>query len=287
MKRLLTSAFCLLTSHFVFAQLPDCDVWLLDIKDSAGQVSFKNPVNITNRKGYDNQPAFSPDGKYLLYTSQKDSAGQTDIFRYDMKSKAITQFTKTATSEYSPTFMADGKNISVVMVEKDSVQRVWKFPLAGGEPTCIMPKIKDIGYHTWINKDSMAVFVLTKPSFTIQIFNIAIQKPALVADSIGRCMRMRNGKLWFTTKSSAFNNVFELSFGNKQATMVGIIETEDYCFYGKNDVWSISDNAIVSGFMTGKEGATELENLSKFGITKPTRITISPDGKKLAVVSNK
>ena len=109
----------------------------------------------------------------------------------------------------------------------------------------------------------------------------------LVADSVGRCMRMKNGNLWFTTKSGRFNNVFELSFKTKVATLLGMQESEDYCFYNKNDVWSISDNSVVSGFMNTALGAAEIADLSKFGITKPSRITVSPDGKKLAVVSNK
>lgn len=286
MKRLLTFAFCLLP-FALFCQVPDSDIFLLDIKDSAGQISFHNPVNITKRKGYDNQPAFSPDGKYLLYSSQRDSGGQTDIYKYNLKAKTTSQFTKTPTSEYSPTFMADGKNISVVMVEKDSAQRVWKFPLAGGAPICVMPNVKEVGYHAWINKDSMAAFILTKPSFTLQVFNISVQKPSLVADSIGRCMRMKGGKLWFTTKAGPFNNVFELSFRTRQATLLGIIESEDYLFYTNGDIWSLSDTSVVSGFMTDKNGAAEIADLSKFGISKPARITVSPDGKKLAVVSVK
>lgn len=287
MKGAVLIVYCLLSTVYCFSQLPDCDVWMLDIKDSSGQISFHNAVNITNRKGYDNQPVFSPDGKYILYSSQKDSAGPTDILKYDLKTKVISQFAKTATSEYSPTFTPDGKSISVVMVEGDSTQRLWKFPLAGGEPTCIMKNVAPVGYHTWINKDSVALFILTKPSFTLQIFNIALQKPALVADSVGRCMRMKGRKLLFTTKSGRFNNVFELSFANKQATLIGMQESEDYCFYKEKQIWSVSENSIVSGFMDSKDGAAEIVDLAKFGITKPTRITISPDGKKLTVVSNK
>jgi len=183
--------------------------------------------------------------------------------------------------------MPDGKNISVVMVEKDSAQRLWKFPLTGGEPTCIMKKVDSIGYHCWINKDSIAVFVLTKPSFTLQIVNINSQKIKVIADSIGRCMRMRDGNLWYTTKAGHFNNVYEYSLKSKTPYIKGMIESEDYCFYGKYEIWSLSDNSIVSGYMNSKAGATEIVNLEKFGIIKPTRITISPDGKKLAVVSNK
>ena len=287
MKWLFTFAFCLLPFVFLLAQLPDCDIWLLDIKDSAGQVSFHNPVNITNRKGYDNQPVFSPDGKYILYSSQRDSGGSTDIYKYDLKTKTISQFTKTPASEYSPTFMPDGKNISVVMVEKDSTQRLWKFPLSSGEPICIIDKIKEIGYHCWINKDSVAVFVLTKPAFTLQIVDIHTQKTFAVADSIGRCLRMRDGNLRFTTKAGHFQNLYEYSLKSKTAYIKGMIESEDYFFRGKYEVWSVSDNAIITGFMNSKLGASEILNAEIFGITKPTRITISPDGKKLAVVSNK
>lgn len=287
MKFILTSAFCLLTPY-LFCQLPDCDIWLLDIKDSAGQISFHNPKNITNRRGYDNQPAFSPDGKFMLYSFQKDSAGQTDIYKYDFKTNKHYPFRETASSEYSPTFTPDGKHVSVVMVEKDSTQRLWQFPLTGGgEPTCVMKNIAPVGYHTWINKDSVALFILTKPSFTLQIFNIALQKPALVADSVGRCMRMKGRKLWFTTRSGRFNRVFEISFHDKRATLLGMQESEDYCFYKENQVWSLSENSIVSGFMDSKEGAAEIADLAKFGITKPSRLTVSPDGKKLAVVSTK
>ncbi|MBI3501804.1 MAG: PD40 domain-containing protein [Bacteroidetes bacterium] len=287
MKHLYLFACCLLQTAYCFSQLPDCDIWLLDIKDSAGQISFHNPVNITNRKGYDNQPAFSPDGKYILFSSQKDSGGPTDIYKYDLTTKQITQFTKTPTSEYSPTFMSDGKNISVVMVEKDSTQRLWKFPLVGGEPICIMDKEKEIGYHCWINTDSVAINVLTKPAFTLQIANIHTQKTSVIADSIGRCMKMRDGNLWYTTKAGHFNNVYEYSPKSKTSYIKGMTESEDFLLRGKFEIWSLSDNSIVSGYMNSKAGATEIINLEKFGITKPARITLSPDGKKLAVVSVK
>ena len=298
MKFKFTSTLLPLTSYFCFSQLPDCDIWLLNIKDSAGKISFSNPENITKRKGYDNQPAFSPDGKYILYSSQRDSGGSTDIYKYDFKTKVISQFTKIPKSEYSPTFMSDGGHISAVVVEKDSTQRLWSFQLFPvGKPSdkksielrypyCIMQNVKEIGYHCWINKDSVALNVLTKPAFTLQIANIHTQKTFVVADSIGRCMKMRDGNLWYTTQAGHFQNVFEFSPKSKTSYIKGMIESEDYCFY-KNELWSCSDNTIVSGYMNSKLGATEVVNLEQFGITKPTRIAVSPDGKKLSVVSNK
>lgn len=305
MKLLLTSVISLLTSYISFAQLPDCDIWLLDIKDSAGQVSFHNPVNITNRKGYDNQPAFSIDSKYILYSSQKDSGGPTDIYQYRIKGETTkifnTTYQLTKNSKYSPTFMPGGLYVSAVVVEKDSTQRLWSYDLYPigrslpqdkqsielRHPNLLMENVKEIGYHCWINKDSVALYILTKPAFTLQIVNIHTQKKTVIADSIGRCMRMRNGNLWYTTKAGHFWNVYEYSFKSKTSFIKGMIESEDFCFFGKHEIWSLSDNTIITGFMNSKLGASEILNTEVFGITKPTRITISPDGKKLAVVSNK
>lgn len=274
---------------YCFSQLPDCDIWLLDIKDSAGKISFSNPQNITYRKefGYDNQPAFSPDGKYILYSSQRDSGGATDIYRYDLMTKQTTQFTKTPTSEYSPAFMPDGKSVSVVMVEKDSAQRLWKFSLTGSEQVCIMKNVDSIGYYCWLNKDSIAIFVLTKPAFTLQIANIHTQKTFVIADSIGRCLKMRDGNLWYTTKAGHFWNVYEYSPKSGKSYIKGMIGSEDFFLRGKYEIWSMSDNSIFSGYMNSKLGATEIVNPWSLGILKATRIAISPDGKKLAVVSNK
>ncbi len=293
MKTTSTFLFIFITSY-LFAQLPNTDIWILDIVDSAGRVSLRNPINLTNRTGYDNQPAFSPDGSYLLYTSQPTGETQTDIYRCDFKTKTTSQITKTTTSEYSPTFMSDKKSFSVVMVEKDSAQRLWKYPLTGGEAVCIAKNISAVGYHSWMNKDSLAVFVLTKPSFTLQLFNIASQKPTTIADSIGRCMRMKDGLLWYTTKAGHFQNVYSYSFNSKKDSLQGVIESEDYAFYkrktgvvGREEIWSFSDSSILYGFMSTSGGAHEVSDLSVYGITKPTRITISPDGKKLAIVSNK
>jgi len=288
---MVTSVFCLLASY-VFSQLPESDIWLLDIRDSAGAVSLSNPVNITDRKGYDNQPAFSPDGKYILYTSHAPGSLQTDIYKYDLKTKTSVPFVQTPTSEYSATFMPDGKNVSVVMVEKDSVQRLWKFPLTGGpdgqagKPSCIMTNVKEIGYHCWINKDSVAVFVLTKPAFTLQLADITTQQATVIADSIGRCMRVKDHTLWYTTKAGIVNNVFEYHARSNKSVFKGAIESEDYCFY-KKDIWSCSGNTIVVGYMNSLVGAVEIANLEPYGITKIARITISPDGKKIAVVSTK
>ncbi|MEO1254394.1 MAG: steroid delta-isomerase, partial [Bacteroidota bacterium] len=64
----LISILVFASSYFLLAQ-PNTEVYLFDISyDKRGlPQSVKNPINISQNEGYDNQPAFWPDGKSILY----------------------------------------------------------------------------------------------------------------------------------------------------------------------------------------------------------------------------
>jgi hypothetical protein len=281
-----------------FAQLPNTDMWLLDLKDDHGKITFSNPVNITNREGYDNQPAFSPDGKHILFSSVREGV-QSDIYKYDIATKQTTQFTKTEESEYSPTFMPGGKFISSVRVEKDSTQRLWKFPINGGEPSLVMKGIKNIGYHCWINKDSVALFILPEP-FTLQIANINTEKTKVVEDSIGRCTQLITGRNAFsyTTKDTtkhAFIHQFKLDTKPSKTNFDRIIKSfkiqntsEDYIWYSNNTLITGSGSELYKACVDCYDPAWKMiQDLKAFGIEKIGRIAISPDKKKIALVTTK
>src|SRR5438067_362841 len=122
---------------------PSTDIFVAPLVVRGDRVEVGTPVNVTRRFGYDNQPAFSPDGRRLYYTSVRDSApapSQADIWQYDFASQRSTRVTATSESEYSATPTPDGHAISVVRVERDSTQRLWRFPLdasgaVSGAPT--------------------------------------------------------------------------------------------------------------------------------------------------------
>ena len=53
------------------AGAPSTDVYVGDL-GAAGALTVGNLRNVTDREGYDNQPAFLPDGTGILYTSGRD-----------------------------------------------------------------------------------------------------------------------------------------------------------------------------------------------------------------------
>ncbi len=188
------------------------------------------------------------------------------------------------------------------MVEKDSAQRLWKVPIKGGEPTCIMKRVDSIGYHCWINKDSVALFILTNPS-TLQITDINIQKPVVIAQNIGRCMQRVPSerytgweRAWvFTEKNS--NN--ELKLKSLYYAKKSKLKTAEWCSVcnmpphvedfaiSKLGVFSAVGSRVFSLQDDSKKLWGEIFDLAVFDIGNITRLVVSPDGKKLAVVSNK
>lgn len=280
------------------AQLPDTDIWLLDILNNHGDITFGNPVNITNRVGYDNQPAFSPDGKFILFSSVREGL-QSDIYRYDIDSKKTTQVTKTEESEYSPTFMPDGKNMSVVRVERDSTQRLWKFPLAGGEPSLVLTKIKNVGYHCWIDNNRVALFILPEP-FTLQIADVNSEALQLIDDSIGRCTQLvpNQNAVSYTKKDKEKKstilhvNLDKTGKMNDLDVYMKNFKTpelsEDYVWLSPRTLLSGNGSELVMACIACRQdGWKVLMDLKPVGIEKIGRIVLSPDRKRIALVTTK
>ena len=66
----------------------------LDLRDGGFAVS--DLKNISSHPGYDNQPAFTSDGRSVLFTSVREDA-QADIYRYDVAARTIARVTTTRT----------------------------------------------------------------------------------------------------------------------------------------------------------------------------------------------
>jgi dipeptidyl aminopeptidase/acylaminoacyl peptidase len=171
---------------------PSTDIFLVELLKRGGQLALSAPVNLTFRPGYDNQPSFTPDGKSILFTSQRENE-QTDIYRFDLAARQTTRISNTSESEYSPTVTPDGKSFSVIRVEADKTQRLWQFPLAGGTPALVLTNIKPVGYHVWLDANTLALFVLGQPN-TLQLVDVKTEKAEVLAQSIGRALHRLPGQ---------------------------------------------------------------------------------------------
>ncbi|PYP85443.1 MAG: hypothetical protein DMF61_16420 [Blastocatellia bacterium AA13] len=265
---------------------PSTDIFVVDIVDRA-KLKFGLPRNITRREGYDNQPEFIDGGRGLLFTSIRED-GQADIYRYDFPGGAITRLISTSESEYSPTLTPDGKHFSVIRVEADKSQRLWRFPLAGGAPELILKEIKPVGYHLWLDEHSLLLFILGRPN-TLQIADATTQKAELIASDAGRCFRWMPGhKLVSFVQKKSDQESWINSLDIKTREIKPLVKT----IQGSEDFAWLSDGSLLMGkgskLYSWRAGETEWREVGDFsaaGLTAITRLAISPAGNQLAIVA--
>lgn len=266
---------------------PASDIFIIDLK-SNGKLKVGQPIKITSEAGYNNQPSFLPDGQGILYTSIKDK--QADIYRYDIRSGATTQITNTPESEFSPTLMPDGKSISVVRVEADGTQRLWRFPLAGGGPSLILETIKPVGYHLWIDDHTLALFILGKPN-TLQLADVRTGKAEFIIDNPGRILRRipHEDKFSFVHKVSDQEWLIKSCDLRAKAVMT-IIKTfpgiEDYAWTPRGVLLMARDSKLFSR-KKSDWAWVEIGDFSNAGLRNITRIAVSPKGNRISVVARR
>ncbi len=269
--------------------IPDTDIFLVEIKETEGKIEFGNPINITQRIGYDNQPSFLPDGKSIFYTSIRED-NQADIYRYDIENKITTRITQTSESEYSPITMADGKHFSVVRVESDDkTQRLWKFPIDGNKPCLILEKVIDVGYYTWYDPNTLALFIVAEPN-TLQIATLTDNTTKTIIGDIGRALHKIPGY----NAISFVHKISDTSWVLKQLNMnTGEISTiistlpgsEDCTWTLDGKLWMGNNKKLYQYDPKIDKNWQEIADFSSTEIKILGRLAINPQGNWLAIVS--
>jgi hypothetical protein len=270
---------------------PTNDIFLFSVTWKARRASLSGLQRVTNRREYDNQPAFWPGTDEILYASLQDK-GQTDVMAYNMKTRNTRRITKTPESEFSPTVLPDGSGLSVVRVERDNTQRLWRIPLLPkpGKPTVLFPKLKPVGYHAWGDAANLAFFILGKPH-TLQVANLKTQKALPIAGTIGRSITKIPGE-------RAYGFVHKLAEGQwwiKRLDMDSLMVSM-LCrtFPGSEDIaWARQQGVILMAKGSRIYQRDPRDKASKWslvadlkakGVRGITRMVFNGDDSKLAIV---
>lgn len=279
------------------APAPATDIWLARLTPA----SIEQPINITNRPGYDNQPSFTPDGKGLLFTrgeagTDGGAPAQTDIYLYDFtsRSSAPARITSTPESEYSPAVTPDGQGISVIRVHagpatmpgQQGIQRLWRFMRDGQNPTLILPNVQPVGYHAWGPDNLLALYVLGKPN-TLQVADSRTGSARIVAENIGRSMHRIPGRDTISVLHREGNTRTIKELNLKTRTLTPIVKALEST---EGDYAWTPDGAILMS--DGKElkrwhggDWTRFADLQALGLAGASRLAVSPDGRWLAIVT--
>jgi hypothetical protein len=308
MSNLLKSLLAIALTVQAASPPADTEVYLAPLTVKGRSVEIGPPVNISNSPGYDNQPSFTPDGSAVLFTSVRGqqkpdpanaAATGSEIYRYDIGQGRLSQVTHTAESEYSPTVTPDGRHISVIRVEADGTQRLWRFAIDGTTPEVLLRDVKPVGYHAWAGEKVLALFVLGQQGqpATLQIADSATGQAQIAATGIGRSIqRMPGGGVSFVSRGTAAAGqkppltISELNPATRQvAPLVNVPP-------GAADVdtaWTPDGLLLVSvqgqlfGWRKGEAALSPAADLAAIGLRSASRIAVSPKGDRIAIVATK
>jgi len=279
-------AIVLLQFSFLNAQLPETDLWLIKLNTKeVGKA--ESAVNINNRAGYDNQPAFSKNGKQIYFTSIHEDK-QADIYTYQLKSKKTIQLTKTKESEYSPNETPYENSLSVVTVLKDSSQIIQLLDLKSftvvGSP---ISHIDSIGYYHFLNADTILYYKLTQPH-SLRYFVVSTKQDGFLGEHPCRTFKAINrSQFVYGVKDSASTAYFIYDVRLQKASLYAHINgiNEDMIWHPVYGLL-ISDKATILRYNEKTKQWMVLYDLSAFGIKKITRFCFDAKNNYLVVVNN-
>lgn len=254
----------------------ETEVYLLDLTQDN-----PSPINISLNTGYDNQPSFW-DNDHLLYTRTR--AGQTDIVRYKLNSKKTEWLCDTAEgSEYSPLRIPESEAFSAIRLDTTGLQRLYRYT-EDGKNELIFSPLK-IGYHHWVFATTLLCTVLVEDHMNLMLVQ-PNSSNKLIAEKVGRSLHHipKTAQLSFIQQKEGKSVLSSFTINNRHIQPLLTLPE------GVQDVTWLPTGTLIFGqgnslFQWDPNTSTGIQVWKKLtGINKISRLAISPDGKRLALV---
>lgn len=262
---------------------PGTDIHIADLRIATGRLTVGDAVNLTARPGYDNQPAFTPDGGALWYSSI-GVEGQADVCRIELPAGPPKCVATTPESEYSPTPMPGG-GISVVRVERDSTQRLWKLSETG-QWSLVLREVRPVGYHAWVDADRVLVFLLGNPA-TLAVADRRDESARPAARNVGRSLHRIPGttSLSFPQRVDTLWWVSRLDPATLGVTPVApaLLGVQDHAWLPDGTLLQARGNRLYR-WTPGVPGWELIRVFTEPGLATISRLAVSPRGDRLALV---
>lgn len=263
------------------------EILLFDLKVKKNKITLSNPANVTNHKGYDNQPSFHTDEPILYYSSFNEE-GRADIISYNYKTKETVAVTNTSEREYSPTLTPDKTSLSCIIQRDNGAQDLGKYPLDGGEPSVIINNMI-VGYHAWADNSHVALFILGEPH-TLHYLRLPTKEDTVLAKNIGRSLHKIPGQRAISFIQKTDGTDWQVKKLESETMTITTLATT---LPGREDIAWTADGKVISSdgtkvyFLDPSKGKTWTEVAIQSGgelLKGVTRLSVNSRGDKLAVV---
>lgn len=283
--------FFLLFSISTFAQMPDTEIFVFDIQSINNSISFSNARNISINPGYDNQPFFY-DNNTIIYAGMRDK--ETDINQFEVDRSRHSWISNTeAGSEFSPQRIPGSNDIAAVRLDTTGLQLLYKYNYETGKPSVILPDTK-VGYFAFYDPNNILAAVLNGSSLDLILYDLTARTSKKIISDAGRSIQKvpKSNSMSYTIKNEENNfDIYLLDISGDEPTSYFVSElpdgTQDFTWLDEYRILAFQGSDLYLFDTFGGEAWVKLADFSKYGITDITRLSVNPDGTKLALVGTK
>lgn len=263
------------------------EVYLANINTSENKVEISNFINISNDPGYDSQPSFQSDNLILF---AGNNGGQTDIAQYHIRFKKKFWYHKgSASSQYSPQRIPESQHVLSVHLDSTGRQRLFQHHLTTAEYTEAHPELR-IAYFVMYNPEVLVGSVLGEHGLDMVVANLKTKAVDTLFNGAGRSFHKvpkAKGVSYTLLNEEGNYDVYQLDMDTFESFFVAQlpIGIQDHIWLNETSLLLGSGDKLFLYDLFGEGEWQEVADLSQHGITEITRLALSPDGKKLALVA--
>lgn len=266
------------------------EIYLFDLVKTEDNYVLKNPVNISNNKGFDNQPSFTEDGRAILFSSVRK--GQMDIAQYEIFDDNRTWLTDTEANEFSPqSYPKKKKNFTAVRQETDGTQLLYKYSYKGKEPKVLIPNLK-VGYYLWLNSKSLVSFVIGDIE-TLQVSDFKNKIKYPIQKNIGRSLQkipysmdIGSGLFSFISKDHEEPEIYAINPKTSDTKYLAdpLPDSEDLTWTSDGTILMGNEDKVYKLKPGEDKNWSPIIIESDLPLKNITRLMVSPNGTKIAIV---
>ncbi len=279
----------LFVTGFIFAQ-PSTEVYVMDLKFDYTNFEVSNFENISNNEGYDNQPSFYSDD-LISYARNQNST--TDIAMYSLsKGEIIWQNSLTDGGEYSPTKIPKSNHIAAVRLDSSRLQRLYKYHYKTKDPSLLINDLQ-VAYFAFYNHKTLVASVLNGANLDLVVSDLKKNKVDTLLTRVGRSIhKVPNTKktMSYTVVNEEKNlDVYQLDMDSLESFFVAQlpIGIQDHIWLDEATLLIGSNDKLYLLDLFGNGDWKLVVDLSTYNIKEISRLAISPDKSKLAIVAEK
>ncbi|MCH3885717.1 nuclear transport factor 2 family protein [Tenacibaculum aquimarinum] len=281
MKKL--ALFLIFISSTITAQI-HIEIHLFELAEKDGKWNVTNGKNISNNPGYDSQPHFY-DTNTLLFASTRNN--QTDILKYNISTSEKTFINSTPNGgEYSPQRIPNSSNISAVRLDKDGLQRFYKYNFKTGKDSELIKELV-VAYPLWVDKNTLISSVIVNDTLELFVSDLKNKTNTSITTQTGRSIhKIPNSNLVSFMKRNAKHweiwSLNPITKKTKKITSTGTMQ--DVCWLPNGNLL-LADKSDIIQYAPSENKWTFFHQFKDENINNISRITLNKSGTQLAIVA--